>query len=907
MDADFKSIGGINVEPGALIAKRFEICDRLGAGGVGMVFRAIDHELDGEVVALKLLHPHLAQDENVFRRFRNEVLVARSLSHPNIVRTHDMGRAEAGFSYISMEFVDGESLKDKLTSGDKPRGLPFKDAVAVLYQIISGVAYAHGKGVIHRDLKPANVMISSKGEVKLADFGTARIVGGDTSLTQTGQVIGTPDYMSPEQIRGEQLDHGCDIYSLGIVAYELVVGARPFVADSAVAVAFKHLNDPIPEFATPQSGIPLWYDAVVRRATAKRKEDRFATAMEFAAALLESVPELSMQSTFFGMERPLVRAPSTGEVSLNGKHENGLSQDRRDTMITPTAVATPAGAPTAKTPNAESDRAFEIGKRVPDRDAQDWKLGSLGADAFNAPPSPRRESKEPSEHKGVGPGTALLLIVGSLLLALGIIPRVSKGAATAVAPLVASLGGSESLPGFLLAALTGTETPVVEQLPPPKIHVAVGPKTPPGVLPAVPTPSTSQPAVAQPTVTPAPSPAPEVKSAPETKIESAPEATAVVPVEPVATVPAVATVTTSSATPEIAPTIAPTVAPVVPREVLVSVELRQGGRAGQPETISIDQLSSVRWIAEAQGITAKDAGVTAEKVRGEFVANVVDPKESRIVTKLKPDGVDLAKAEGTPTHISGSMGALRGFSPRAGQYRLDVLRHGEIVASTDFSLYLATVQPSGPGSVANGNGLNQGGGVITIVTEGQTGGQGYNAPPTVVPPVAPTSAPTSVMPPEGMGNAGTGTRFGTDIAPPGNTRGGLPRAKGHADDEEPTPPTSEPATIAPQLPVEPAPSVASESYSGVLSLPLKTGGDERHAVTLNLTFTDGKIGGNATVDGFGEFTVSGSVLPRGLSISLANVEYNFGLSSGPKKQNFGGTVQSAILRQNGTWQVSRTR
>lgn len=880
MDADFKSIGGINVEPGALIAKRFEICDRLGAGGVGMVFRAIDHELDGEVVALKLLHPHLAQDENVFRRFRNEVLVARSLSHPNIVRTHDMGRAEAGFSYISMEYVDGQSLKDKLTSGDKPRGLPFEDAVAVLYQIISGVAYAHGKGVIHRDLKPANVMISSKGEVKLADFGTARIVGGDTSLTQTGQVIGTPDYMSPEQIRGEQLDHGCDIYSLGIVAYELVVGARPFVADSAVAVAFKHLNDPIPEFANAQNGIPLWYDQVVRKATAKRKEDRFSSAMEFAAALLESVPKLSMQSTFFGMERPLVRAPSATELPTNAKLQNGAANDHHETMITPSPVSRPAADETPR------EAAFEIGKRTPDRDAQDWKLGSIGADTFSGTPIAEKRTRESHEPKGVGAGTAAILIIGSLLIALAVIPRVSAGASASLAQVVAGLGGTETLPGYLLASLTGAEAPAVTELPTIKPRV-IGAPVPTVVSHSTPSPSTvavpsptaqvaalppvpTVPTTSQPTSTPAA----ETKL-PETKLPETGEPEVAVAPE-VAPSPVLAM---NDVAPEATPTPAPSAAP--PREVSVSVELRQSGKNGMADTISVDQLAAVRWVADAKGLSARETGVTSERVKGEFSANVVDPKEARILTKLKPDGVELAKVDEVPTHISGSLAALRGVSPRAGLYRLDVLRNGEIVASTEFSLYRASIQPSSESAT------NSGGGVITIVTEGQTGDQGRMN--------AATPAPVEAFDPG-------------PVAPPTTTtKSGLPRAKGHTEDETPAALQPEVATVMPQLPAEPPPELASESYTGILALPLKTGGDERHKVTLNLTFTDGKIGGNATVDGFGQFTVTGSIFPRGLSISLSNVEYNFGLSSGPKKDSLGGTVQSAILRQNGTWQASRSR
>ena len=288
----------LKLGPGSMIAGRFEVVERLGAGGMGIVYKGIDHSLNNQIVALKILNPFLSQNEVVLKRFMNEVLVARSLSHPNIIRIHDIGNTEDGFAYISMEYVDGKSLSDVIMpqgedSSSDGIALDFNDALSYLFQILNGVAYAHEKGVIHRDLKPANVMISKSGEVKLADFGTARVLGEQTGLTQDGQSVGTPDYMSPEQIRGEGADYRSDIYSLGIIAYQLVTGRKPFIADSPVAVAFKHINDPFPFFANEEIGIPKWFEAIIHKATAKRKEDRFASAEQFAFALAEQVPELS--------------------------------------------------------------------------------------------------------------------------------------------------------------------------------------------------------------------------------------------------------------------------------------------------------------------------------------------------------------------------------------------------------------------------------------------------------------------------------------------------------------------------------------------------------------------------------------------------------------------------------------
>ena len=210
----------LNTKPGSIIAGRYEVIQQIGSGGMGMVFKCHDLTLD-DTVALKLLLPHLASDQGIFKRFRNEVLVARNLTHNNIVRIHDITAGEEGRFCISMEFVDGVSLKDIIYGipgheSETQISLSFEQRLLIFYQILCGVAYAHNKGVIHRDLKPANVLISAQGEVKIVDFGTARVVGTDTNLTMTGQMIGTPDYMAPEQIRGEQLSAACDIYALGI-------------------------------------------------------------------------------------------------------------------------------------------------------------------------------------------------------------------------------------------------------------------------------------------------------------------------------------------------------------------------------------------------------------------------------------------------------------------------------------------------------------------------------------------------------------------------------------------------------------------------------------------------------------------------------------------------------------------
>ncbi len=393
MESFTKSITVLNVDPGSLIAQRYEVQARIGSGGMGMVFRVVDRELNGEVVALKLLHPHLAQDENVFKRFLNEVLVARTLSHPNIIRIHDIGKAEGGFYYISMEFVDGESLKDQVFSEASPGkpGLPFEESLRILYQILRGVAYAHEKGVLHRDLKPANVIISKKGEVKLADFGTARIMGMDTSLTQTGQTIGTPDYMSPEQIKGEQLDASCDIYALGIIAFELATGTKPFVAESSVAVAFKHLHEPVPMISTPQFGVPEWYQAIVHKAMAKDKADRFASVSEFAAALSDHIPDITKQTMFFS-------ADSVEFASASGSGSRKQIVD--------------SGAGKGGTTSAHPKTEFHLGSKASDASGDRWVFDFSDEDRRKVQPS-----AESAVSTGKSPFVAFLvsiIIIGAL-------------------------------------------------------------------------------------------------------------------------------------------------------------------------------------------------------------------------------------------------------------------------------------------------------------------------------------------------------------------------------------------------------------------------------------------------------------------------------------------------------------
>lgn len=270
-----------SLEAGTIIASRYEVVEPLGSGAMGAVLKVIDRTLDNEVIALKLLYPHHVHDDVTFGRFRNEVLVARQLTHPNIVRIHDFGRAENGYCFISMEYVRGHSLRWRIYTRDQDL-LALQEMVYLLREICKGLSHAHGKGIVHRDLKPDNVLLSDQGELKLTDYGLARTLNVSKGFTETGNAVGTPAYMSPEQISGEPVDARSDIYSLGLIAYEMAVGIRAFSADNWYDLANKHLLSPLPRFATEHGGIPQWYEEFAQVCAAKKKEDRFQDA---AAAL----------------------------------------------------------------------------------------------------------------------------------------------------------------------------------------------------------------------------------------------------------------------------------------------------------------------------------------------------------------------------------------------------------------------------------------------------------------------------------------------------------------------------------------------------------------------------------------------------------------------------------------------
>ena len=263
---------------GTLFAGRYRISNKLGGGGMADVYLAEDQEL-GRRVAIKMLHGRYANDEQFVERFRREATHAAGLSHPNIVSIFDRGEADGSY-YIVMEYVEGRTLKELIRS----RGpCPVPVAIAYTRQILAGLRYAHRNGVIHRDIKPHNVIVDPEGVIKVTDFGIAR--AGVSQMTEEGAIIGTAQYLSPEQARGAPVDQTSDLYSAGIVLFELLTGEVPFTGDSPVEIAMKHLAEVPPTPSELRPDVPDDLDLVVVRALAKEPADRYQSAAAMDADL----------------------------------------------------------------------------------------------------------------------------------------------------------------------------------------------------------------------------------------------------------------------------------------------------------------------------------------------------------------------------------------------------------------------------------------------------------------------------------------------------------------------------------------------------------------------------------------------------------------------------------------------
>ena len=281
------------IDKGYLLGERYRIIDTLGEGGMANVYLAEDIILQRKV-AVKILRLDLQNEPQTQARFQREALATSELSHPNIVSVLDVG-TDHGLPYMVMEYVDGPDLKEYIRENSP---LDLREVIRIMDQILSAVALAHKHNVIHRDLKPQNILMDKRGNIKIADFGIA-VALNQSSITQTNSVMGSVHYMSPEQTRGGLVTKQSDIYSLGIILYELITGTVPFNGDTPVSVALKHAQEPIPSIRKKDKSVPQALENVVLKATAKDPRDRYASAQVMKADLDSSLdPERSDEPIF---------------------------------------------------------------------------------------------------------------------------------------------------------------------------------------------------------------------------------------------------------------------------------------------------------------------------------------------------------------------------------------------------------------------------------------------------------------------------------------------------------------------------------------------------------------------------------------------------------------------------------
>jgi len=322
-----------------ILANRYEVGDLIGRGGMAEVHIGHDTRL-GRTVAIKILRSDLARDPSFQARFRREAQAAASLNHPSVVAVYDTGEdviteitgAVSHVPFIVMEYVEGHTVRDILRDG---QAVPIEEAVEITAGVLSALGYSHHAGIVHRDIKPANVMLTPTGAVKVMDFGIARAIADSAAtMTQTQAVIGTAQYLSPEQARGEQVDARSDLYSTGCLLFELLTGRPPFTGDSPVAVAYQHVREPAPTPSSLASDVPESLDRITLKALAKERDSRYSTAAEFRADLESAV------------RGGHVSAPAVGVLAATAAAESAAAQSTQilAPMTSETQVV-PAGAP----------------------------------------------------------------------------------------------------------------------------------------------------------------------------------------------------------------------------------------------------------------------------------------------------------------------------------------------------------------------------------------------------------------------------------------------------------------------------------------------------------------------------------------------------------------------------------
>ncbi|TCS96416.1 serine/threonine protein kinase [Hazenella coriacea] len=303
---------------------RYQIIERVGKGGMAVVYKAMDLFLE-RYVAIKMIHESHCHDEGFIMRFIREAKATAKLSHPNVVSVYDVGR-EGSTYYMVMELIDGVPLSNQI----KERGsFSDEEAINITIQICDGLANAHQNGIIHRDIKPHNIMAASDGRYKVADFGISRLINSKSTLSKDETVMGSVHYLSPEQARGLEVNFSSDIYSVGVVLYELVTGQTPYDGAEYISIAIQHINEPIPDprNLNPQLSNELYH--IIMKALQKESKDRYQSIEELKNALSEALIEIKQTKTFTPTEKGTFHIPLSFETK-DGSTEKGNIPLRRD-------------------------------------------------------------------------------------------------------------------------------------------------------------------------------------------------------------------------------------------------------------------------------------------------------------------------------------------------------------------------------------------------------------------------------------------------------------------------------------------------------------------------------------------------------------------------------------------------
>ncbi|MFY9574987.1 MAG: protein kinase [Blastocatellia bacterium] len=404
------------------VVGNYRIIDKIGEGGMGAVFKGVDLMLEREV-AIKMLRPELARQPNVVERFRVEAVTLAKLNHPNVATLHSFFRQGEDF-FMVMEFVRGETLDEVI----RQRGaMPCDQAVELFCHALEGIDHAHKMGIVHRDIKPANMMLTDTGSIKVMDFGIARVLGSDR-MTKTGHLVGTVEYMSPEQVRGEETDARSDIYSLGILLYEMLTGRVPFNSTSEYDLMRSQIEDAPPPPRSFAPHLPLAVEQPIMRALAKKREARFQSASEFRAMLIQR----NTMGVAGAVTRPLIEtAPRPGGYAAP---VTDAGQTMRMTPVSPDAVKATrlAGDPGSVSPTLGEPKETRLGKADSTASySQGAPRGEVAKPSVaGGHPQPGMMSKLSWKHLAAG-GAALVAIVA---VAVALVAGGGKAAAPAPPP-----------------------------------------------------------------------------------------------------------------------------------------------------------------------------------------------------------------------------------------------------------------------------------------------------------------------------------------------------------------------------------------------------------------------------------------------------------------------------------------